>query len=68
MQIAQALGKIGSDELREEINDVGMEIGRVFYLSAEDILVYFDGRAAVPERSEATEHLKDQNAQRPPVH
>lgn len=63
MQIAQTLGKIGCDELRQKIDDIGMEIRRVFYLSPEDILVYFYGGAAVPERGESTQHFKDQDAQ-----
>ena len=66
MQVTQALGEIRSDKLRKEINGVRMQVRRVFYPSAENILIDLNWGATVPERRKSAQHLKNQNSQRPP--
>jgi len=66
MQVAQSLGQIGGDQLNQKILGIVMNVGWIFDPSSENILVNLDRRAAVPERREATKHLKNQDAQGPP--
>jgi hypothetical protein len=67
MEVSQALGQISRDKLRQQIDGVWVQVGRVFYPTTQDILVDLDRGATVPERRETTQHLKDQDTQGPPV-
>jgi hypothetical protein len=59
VQVAEALGEVGCDQLREQIDCVGVQVWRILDFAPQDILVDFDWRAAVPEGSESTQHFKD---------
>lgn len=67
VQVAEALGEVGGDELLQQVVGIGMDVGRVLDPRLEDVFVDFHRRAAVPERREAAEHLKDEDAKRPPA-
>ena len=66
MQITQSLSEVRSDELRKKINGIRVQVWRVLYPSAQDILVDLDGRSTVPKRRESTQHFENQDSERPP--
>jgi hypothetical protein len=55
------------DELREQIDGVWVHIRGKLDLPSQNVLVYLDRGATVPERGEPAQHFKDENSQRPPL-
>lgn len=66
VQVTQTLGQVCGDQLRKEVNGIGVQVWRILDFSAEDVLVDLDRRAAVPERRKPAQHFENQNTQRPP--
>ena len=63
VQVAQALGQIMCDELREQVLRVRVDIRRVLDSAFEDVLVNLQWRASIPEGCEAAEHFEDENSE-----
>lgn len=63
VQVAQTLGQIVCDELREQILRVRVDVWRVLDSAFEDILVNLQWRASIPEGCEAAEHFEDENTE-----
>ena len=61
VQVAQALGEVGGDELLEQIVCIGMDVGRVLDSRLEDVFVDLHGRAAIPEGGETAQHFEDKD-------
>jgi hypothetical protein len=62
MKVAQSLGQVRCDELREQVDGVRVKVGRVLDTTPENVLIDLDGRATVPEGCEAAQHFKDKNS------
>jgi hypothetical protein len=62
MKVAQSLGQIRCDELREQVDGVRVKVGWVLDTTPENVLVDLDGRATVPEGCEAAQHFEDKNS------
>ena len=62
VQVAETLGEIGRDQLREQIHGVIVQVRRVLDLATQDILIDLDCRSTVPEWSEPAQHFKDQDS------
>lgn len=63
VQVAKPLREIRRDELRKQVDRIGMHIRWILDLSSKDILIDLHGGTTVPERCKAAQHLKDQNTE-----
>jgi hypothetical protein len=66
VEVAEALGQVGGDELLQQVVGVRVDVWRVLDPRLEDVFVDLHGRAAVPEGREAAQHFEDEDAERPP--
>lgn len=67
MQVTQTLGKVCGDELRKKVDGVRVQVRRILYSSAQDVLVDPNWRTAIPEGRESAQHFEDQDSERPPL-
>ena len=63
VQVAQALGQIMCDELREQVLRVRVDIRRVLDSAFEDVLVNLQWRASIPEGCKSAKHFEDENSE-----
>lgn len=59
VQVTEALGQVGCDQLRQEINGVVVQVWRVLDLAAQDIFIDLDWGSAIPEGRESAKHFED---------
>jgi len=67
VQVTQTLGQVVCDEFGEQVLRVRVNVRWVLDTTLEDVFVDLQWRASVPEGRETAKHLKDENAERPPV-
>lgn len=65
--IAQSQAAISTQEALHELTGFGLNVGRELVVAIHDLLVDAQ-RVVIVERWVACQHLKDENAERPPIH